>query len=184
MLPRVRKSRPALAATELVPFVRAIAAGLPALMTAHVVYDALDRRHPATMSAAVCRRLLRRRLGFHGVLFTDDLEMQAVAGRTTPERAAVGALAAGCDMLLVCKSLAVARRAMLGVEAAHREGPARRRGRRPLARTHPGAAPTAPSAADVDACRAPLAGARSAGDAAQGVSTTLRQPSCRSPKTS
>lgn len=120
--PRVRKSRRALAATELVPFVRAIAAGLPALMTAHVVYDALDRRRPATMSPAVCRGLLRRRLDFHGVLFSDDLDMHSVAGHATPERAAVGALAAGCDMLLSCQSLAAARRAMLGVERAIERG--------------------------------------------------------------
>src|SRR5579885_2389763 len=64
------------------------------------------------------RRLPRARLGFRGVLFSDDLEMGAVAGRRTPEEAAVAALAAGCDMLLVCRSQAAARRAMLGVEAA------------------------------------------------------------------
>jgi beta-N-acetylhexosaminidase len=118
VLPRVLRSPRALAATELVPFVRAIRAGLPALMTAHVVYPALDARRPATLSPAICRRLLRERLGFRGVLFSDDLEMQAVAGRRTPEAAAVAALAAGCDMLLVCRSHATARRAMHGVEDA------------------------------------------------------------------
>jgi beta-N-acetylhexosaminidase len=118
VLPRVPRSRRALATTELAPFVRAIRAGLPALMTAHVVYPALDPRRPATFSPAICRRLLRARLGFRGVLFSDDLEMRAVAGRRTPEEAAVAALAAGCDMLLVCRSQATARRAMLGVEAA------------------------------------------------------------------
>src|SRR5579875_3830219 len=118
VLPRVSRSRRALATTALVPFVRAIRAGLPALMTAHVVYRALDPRRPATFSPTICRRLLRARLGFRGVLFSDDLEMGAVAGRRTPEEAAVAALAAGCDMLLVCRSQAAARRAMLGVEAA------------------------------------------------------------------
>ncbi|HLK10293.1 MAG TPA: beta-N-acetylhexosaminidase [Candidatus Binatia bacterium] len=118
VLPRVPRSRRALAATELVPFARAVRAGLPALMTAHVVYPALDARRPATLSPAICRRLLRARLGFRGVLFSDDLEMQAVAGHRTPAAAAVAALAAGCDMLLVCQSPAAARRAMIGVEAA------------------------------------------------------------------
>jgi beta-N-acetylhexosaminidase len=122
VLPRVRKSRAALRRLELVPFTRAIAAGIPALMTAHVVYPALDRRRPATLSAPICRDLLRRRLGFRGVLFSDDLEMRAVAGRQTPERAAVAAVRAGCDMLLVCQSLAVARRAMLGIERAVARG--------------------------------------------------------------
>jgi beta-N-acetylhexosaminidase len=105
VLPRVRRSRRALATCDLVPFARAAAARLPALMTAHVVYPALDPHHPATLSARICRDLLRRRLGFRGVLFSDDLEMNAVAGRSTPGRAAVAALDAGCDMLLVCQSL-------------------------------------------------------------------------------
>src|SRR5207248_1489638 len=118
VLPRVRRSRRALAALELVPFARAVAAGIPALMTAHIVYSALDPRRPATLSPAICRDLLRHRLGFRGVLFSDDLEMNAVAARSTPARSAVAALGAGCDMLLVCQSLDAARAAMRGVEEA------------------------------------------------------------------
>jgi beta-N-acetylhexosaminidase len=87
-----------------------------------VVYTALDPRRPATLSSRICHDLLRRRLGFRGVLFSDDLEMQAVAGRRTPESSAVGALAAGCDMLLVCQSLDAAVRAMDGVERAVERG--------------------------------------------------------------
>jgi beta-N-acetylhexosaminidase len=118
VLPRVAATRRTLGRIDLPPFARAVETGMPALMTAHVVYPALDPRRPATLSRRICHDLLRRRLGFRGVLFSDDLEMRAVAGRRTPERAAVGALAAGCDMLLVCQSLAVAVRAMLGVERA------------------------------------------------------------------
>src|SRR5262245_3775283 len=122
VLPRVKASRPELARVDLPPFARAIAAGIPALMTAHVVYDGLDPRRPATLSRRICHDLLRRRLGFRGVLFSDDLDMQAVAGRQTPERSAVGAIAAGCDMLLACQSLDNAVRAMLGVEHAVERG--------------------------------------------------------------
>jgi beta-N-acetylhexosaminidase len=118
VLPRVRRSRRALAATDLVPFARAAATDLPALMTAHVVYPALDPRHPATLSAAICHDLLRRRLGFRGALFSDDLEMQAVARRRPPGETAVRALLAGCDMLIVSRSLPRARAAMRGVERA------------------------------------------------------------------
>jgi beta-N-acetylhexosaminidase len=118
MLPRVKASRAALTKTELVPFVRAIRAGIPALMTAHVVYPALDPKRPATLSETIATQLLRRRLRFDGVLFSDDLEMQAVAGRAEPESFAPAALAAGCDMLLVCQSLEVAARAIHGVERA------------------------------------------------------------------
>ena len=122
VLPRVRRSRRELAAVELAPFARAIAAGIPALMTAHVVYPALDPRRPATLSPLICRDLLRHRLGFRGVLFSDDLEMNAVAARSTPARSAVEAVRAGCDMLLVCQSLDAARAAMRGVEVAVARG--------------------------------------------------------------
>jgi len=122
VLPRVPASRAALSKVELVPFTRAIRAGIPALMTAHVVYPALDPKQPATLSRAIATTLLRERLRFGGVLFSDDLEMQAVAGRTNPERLAPAALAAGCDMLLVCQSLDVARRAIAGVEEAVERG--------------------------------------------------------------
>ena len=112
VLPRVRRSRRALAACDLVPFARAAVAGLPALMTAHVVYPALDARRPATLSAKICRDLLRRRLGFRGELFSDDLEMNAIAAGSTPGKAAIAALEAGCDMLLVCQTTDAARDAI------------------------------------------------------------------------
>jgi beta-N-acetylhexosaminidase len=122
VLPRVSASRAALAKSELVPFTRAIRAGIPALMTAHVVYPALDPKVPATLSPAIATRLLRERLRFDGVLFSDDLEMQAVAGRLSPERLAPAALAAGCDMLLACQSVDAARRAIAGLEDAVERG--------------------------------------------------------------
>jgi beta-N-acetylhexosaminidase len=88
---------------ELAPFRAAVEAGVATLMTAHVVYLALDPARPATLSPAACT-VLRERIGFRGVLVSDDLEMQAVAARWTIEDAAVQALAAGCDALLVCWS--------------------------------------------------------------------------------
>ena len=75
------------------------------LMTAHVVYPALDPDRPASLSPIIMHDLLRQRLGFHGVIVSDDLEMGAIA-RTLPlEDACVRALAAGADMLLICHSL-------------------------------------------------------------------------------
>jgi len=118
VLPRVRLSRRALVKHDLVPFARAVDAGLPALMTAHVVYTDLDPRRPATLSPRICRDLLRSRLGFRGVLFSDDLDMGAVAARRSPERIAAAALEAGCDMLVSCQSLEAAVRGMQGVERA------------------------------------------------------------------
>jgi beta-N-acetylhexosaminidase len=122
VLPRLALAAATVRRMHLPPFERAVAAGLPALMTAHVVCAALDPRLPATLSPRICRDLLRRRLGFSGVLFSDDLHMGAVAGRWPPERRAVAALEAGCDMLLFCQDLEVAVRAMRGVERAVERG--------------------------------------------------------------
>ncbi|MGH7297503.1 MAG: beta-N-acetylhexosaminidase [Polyangiaceae bacterium] len=102
-LPVVDQPLERLERVELVPFRAAIQAGVAMLMTAHVVYRAIDATRPATMSPAVCTAL-RDRLGFDGVLVSDDLEMQAIAARMTVEDAAVQAVAAGCDALLVCWS--------------------------------------------------------------------------------
>ena len=98
-LPRVSHDRARLDAIELRPF-RLAAPHLPAMMSAHVVYDALDPRHPATLSRHIATDILRGELGFGGVLFSDDLEMGAIA--QTPGEAAVMAMEAGCDALLVC----------------------------------------------------------------------------------
>lgn len=118
VLPRVRHPLSRLRRREIRPFVAAIRDGMPALMTAHVLYTALDPRRPATLSAHVVTDLLRRRLGFRGVVFSDDMHMAAVARRRSAGQAAVEALRAGCDMLLFCQSLGVAREAILGVERA------------------------------------------------------------------
>jgi len=107
VLPRDLRSRRELDRLAIAPF-RAAAERLPAIMTAHVVYPALDRTRPATLSPAIATTLLRHRLGFRGALFSDDMEMRAVAGRRSSTRAALDAVLAGCDMLLVCQSLALA----------------------------------------------------------------------------
>lgn len=100
-LPRVERDRAGLDAIELAPF-RALAKepAVHSMMTAHVVYPALDPAVPATLSRAVCTDLVRTALGFEGVLFSDDLEMKAIA--IPPGEAAVRAIAAGCDAVLVC----------------------------------------------------------------------------------
>jgi len=102
-LPVVNQPLERLERVELAPFRAAVEAGVATLMTAHVVYPALDRERPGTMSPAVCTAL-REQIDFRGVLVSDDLEMQAIAARSTIEDAAVQAIAAGCDALLVCWS--------------------------------------------------------------------------------
>jgi beta-N-acetylhexosaminidase len=102
-LPVVDQARERIDRVELVPFRAAVAAGVATLMTAHVVYPAIDPGRPATLSPAVCTGL-REAIGFHGMLISDDLEMSAIAARLAVEDAAVQAIAAGCDALLVCWS--------------------------------------------------------------------------------
>lgn len=100
-LPHVDKRQEELERVEIAAF-RALAKNraLDAMMTAHVVYTALDPAQPATLSRVICTELLRDQLGFAGVLFSDDLEMKAL---TMPVgESAVRAVNAGCDVLLVC----------------------------------------------------------------------------------
>lgn len=83
---------------DLLPF--AANADLPWMMTAHIVYPAYDPVQPATLSPLIIQRIIRQRIGFQGVLVTDDLAMQALAGE--PADLAMQALAAGCDLALYC----------------------------------------------------------------------------------
>jgi len=84
--------------TDLAPFIAL--ADAPVGMTAHIRYTAWDRENPATQSPFVIGEIVRRRIGFSGLLLTDDLDMQALSG-SVPERAAK-AIAAGCDIALNC----------------------------------------------------------------------------------
>ena len=89
--------------TDLLPFREAVAAGVPAVMTAHLLAPLWDSR-PATLSAVALQGWLRQKLGFQGVVITDDLEMGAIAGRLSVAQAAREALAAGADLLPICNN--------------------------------------------------------------------------------
>ncbi len=104
-LPRLDHDMKRLRQVELLPFLRAIEAQLPMLMTAHVVFAALDDQVPATLSHAVITGLLRRELGYEGVVISDDLDMKAIADHFGVGDAAVAAIEAGCDVLLLCRNL-------------------------------------------------------------------------------
>ncbi|MDQ4072296.1 MAG: beta-N-acetylhexosaminidase [Actinomycetota bacterium] len=89
---------------DLPPFRSAIGAGTPLVMASHALYPALDRRRIASQSPAVLDALLRRRLGFRGVVITDSIEAEAVIGRQAVEAAAERSVAAGCDLILMTGS--------------------------------------------------------------------------------
>ena len=104
-LPLVRKSLDQLRKLEWPSFAHACRDGIEALMTAHVRFTALDRELPATLSAAVVTGLLRHQIGYDGVVFSDDMEMNAISANFSPGEAAVLALRAGVDVLLFCHAL-------------------------------------------------------------------------------
>lgn len=101
-LPRVDHDWDRLEQIELAPFARAAEAKLPMIMTAHVVFAVLDEARPATLSDTVITGLLRKRLHYEGVIVSDDLDMKAIAS-IGADQAAVAAIRAGCDVLLLCE---------------------------------------------------------------------------------
>ncbi len=101
-LPRLDHDLDRLRRVELAPFAAAIRAGVASIMTTHVCYTTLDAVHPTTLSEAVIEPLLRRELGYDGVVVTDDMEMLAIMDHYGIEEASVRALRAGCDQILIC----------------------------------------------------------------------------------
>lgn len=100
---------------ELPPFAAAIEAGVAAVMSAHIVFEAIDRKRPATFSPDVLA-LLRERLAYDRVVFSDDLEMKAVAHSMPPRTMPAVALEAGLDALLVCSELDFVNEVLDGLE--------------------------------------------------------------------
>jgi len=111
-LPSVEKDEREMWQVDLQPF-RALASTLPIIMVAHVYCPGLERAFaperdqasrpiPATLSSAIVSGLLKGRMGFHGLVLSDDLEMGGVLEGRSMEEAATAALKAGCDMLLLC----------------------------------------------------------------------------------
>lgn len=111
-----------LRAVELVPFAAYARAGLASIMTAHVVFKAIDRALPATLCPEVIEGILRRELAFDGVVVSDDLEMKAIAEHHGPGEAAALALGAGVDLSLVCHGTLVQRAAIEGAVRAVESG--------------------------------------------------------------
>jgi len=87
---------------DMAPFRAAVGASVAGVMTAHILYPALDVDQPATLSRTIVRDLLRDEIGHQGLIVTDDLEMGAITHTHTVEQAAVAALAVGCDTALLC----------------------------------------------------------------------------------
>ena len=106
-LPIIEKPAEEIEKTELVPFRAAIAEGVKGIMTAHIVFPAMEpERVPATVSRRVVTGLLRERMGFGGIIVSDGMEMHAVMDLYGIEDGTRRALAAGVDIALICHSYA------------------------------------------------------------------------------
>ena len=111
-LPIVNKTEDEVRRAELVSFKAAIAAGIQGIMTAHVVFPALEPdRVPATVSRRLLTGLLREEMGFRGILLSDSMEMNAVKDLYGVEGGTLRTLAAGVDIALICHSVETAGRA-------------------------------------------------------------------------
>src|SRR5215472_6589405 len=120
-LPVISASRERLEHLELVPFRAAIAAGVDTVMTGHLSVPALepDPNTPATLSPKILEGLLRKQLGFHGLIVTDAMDMGGITVRYAPGEAAVRAVVAGVDCLLMPP---VPEAAFAGLQRAVRSG--------------------------------------------------------------
>ena len=115
-IPVDKRSLAQIEATDLVPFTRLAAAGLAAIMPAHVIYPAVDHR-PAGFSP-VWHKYLRECCRFDGIVFSDDLSMEGAKGAGGPVARGLAALDAGCDMVLLCNAPGAADELLAGL-AAH-----------------------------------------------------------------
>lgn len=121
-LPRVTSDLADLAAVELPPFRRMVAAGVPGIMTAHVVFPAFDADVPATLSSPVLTGLLRDEMGFEGLIVTDYMDMDAIVDNYGAGEAAVMSVAAGADLVLLGPDLQIQRTVHAALEEAVSSG--------------------------------------------------------------
>jgi len=110
-----RRSLNELMMEDIIPFERMIHFGLAAVMPAHVVYPAVDDK-PAGYSRIWCQQVLRQQLDFQGVIFSDDLSMEAAGVVGNYAERAQMALQAGCDMVLVCNHTDAAQQVLASLE--------------------------------------------------------------------
>jgi beta-N-acetylhexosaminidase len=111
-----------LESAELVPFVAAIAAGVPLVMTAHILLPQIDPERPASLSRKMLDGVLRQSMGFAGVILADDLGMGAIARRYGPGEAAIETLRAGTDIAMLCHDWTAVAPAFAAVRNARDEG--------------------------------------------------------------
>jgi beta-N-acetylhexosaminidase len=118
-LPVINKTFEELESNELVPFKDAIKNGAPCVMSAHILFPAIEKENvPATMSRAIITDLLKNKLGFKGLVISDCLEMNAIKEYYGTARGAIEAIKAGIHIVAVSQTMELAEAAAKGIEAA------------------------------------------------------------------
>jgi beta-N-acetylhexosaminidase len=115
-LPYVSRPLESIREIELVPFQTAIKAGVASIMTAHVIFSALEPKRPATVSPRIITGLLREEMGFDGVVVSDALEMAGIADSVGVADAVVDCINAGVDLLLTCNDETVQDEALAALQ--------------------------------------------------------------------
>jgi beta-N-acetylhexosaminidase len=121
-LPIITHSLERLYEVELKPYINAIEKGLDAIMTTHIIFEAIDKNQPATLSRRVLTELLREELGFEGLIITDGMNMGAIKSNYGYAQAGVMAVLAGADILLFSESTSSSVEAYNGILAALKNG--------------------------------------------------------------
>ncbi|MDD3107023.1 MAG: beta-N-acetylhexosaminidase [Bacilli bacterium] len=101
-LPRVTSSKDEVRKTELIPFKQAIDEGIDGVMVSHIIYEAFDQQYPSTLSKAIITDLLKKELGFQGLIVTDSLTMGAIHNHFSLDQVLEHAVNAGIDLLIFC----------------------------------------------------------------------------------
>lgn len=104
-LPVLNLTKEAIEKRELIPFKTLIAEKIPLIMTAHILFPEIGGDKPATFSQPILSQILRKELGFEGVVVSDDLDMKAVADMYSKSGTVANTLNAGCDIFLMCGNL-------------------------------------------------------------------------------
>lgn len=115
-LPVIDKSLEVLEQCELIPFRRAIDAGIPAIMTTHIIFPQIDPEYPATMSRTIMTGILRERFGYQGLIISDCMMMKAIADHYGTVNGVMKAMQAGVDLVFVCHDPMMAGEALELVE--------------------------------------------------------------------
>ena len=122
-LPRIDKTLEELEQTELIPFRRCIEAGIPAVMSSHILFPNIEKENiPGTMSRTIITDILKNRLGFKGLVFSDCLEMQAIQTYYGTAKGAVAAFKAGIDLAELSKTMSLMRDTAEAVNEAAERG--------------------------------------------------------------